>query len=113
MKRWPVWILLMIIFFILIIDLYTFKGIRLLLKEQNIEKSKMVIFSIHWLISLFFISAFIWIFLSFPPSKDPTIFRNYRCIHSISYHPLRDAFWKEQRPNETGQHPLSRSPRHF
>lgn len=83
MKRGPIWILLIIILFIIVTDFYTFKGIRLLLKEHGIEKGRTALFILHWLISSLFIIAFIWTSLSFPPSKNPMIFRNYFLIGGL------------------------------
>lgn len=63
--------------FIILIDLYSFKGLRLLLRNVNYEYVKYVIYFIYWTIPVIVISSLLYFRAIQPFEREPIIFRNF------------------------------------
>jgi hypothetical protein len=80
MKEKFVMIILFVIVFILIVDLYSFKGIKLLVSgiENNIIKYGIYIF--YWLIPLLLLFFLVYFRALAPYERDPAIFKNFSLL---------------------------------
>jgi hypothetical protein len=63
--------------FIILVDLYSFKGIRLLLTSVNSSLVKYILYTLYWLIPIIVISSLLHFRSIQPFDREPLIFRNF------------------------------------
>jgi len=63
--------------FIILIDLYSFKGLHLLMTNVNYSFVRYIFYSIYWLIPIIVISSLLYFISIQPFEREPIIFRNF------------------------------------
>ncbi len=77
MKEKFVMIMIFVIVFILLIDIYSFKGIRLLLANLDRNVLKYSIYVLYWIIPLVLITSLLYSRSLIPFEREPKLFRNF------------------------------------
>ena len=77
MKERFIMIFVFVFSFIILVDLYSFKGIRLLLTDVNSQLLKNIIYVIYWAIPLLIIAFLLYFRTLQPFERDPKIFKNF------------------------------------
>ena len=70
-------IILFITVFILLVDIYSFKGIKLLVSGFDLAIVKIIIFIVYWIIPISIISFLIYFRSLQPFEREPQIFKNF------------------------------------
>lgn len=77
MKERFIMIFIFVFSFIILVDLYSFKGIRLLLTDVNSQLIKNTIYVIYWVIPLLIIAFLLYLRTLQPFEREPQIFKNF------------------------------------
>lgn len=77
MKQRYMMFYLFIITFIILVDLYSFKGVKLLSANLNSDLLKYSIYIVYWIIPLLMISMLLYFRTLMPIEREPRIFRNF------------------------------------
>ncbi len=80
MKERFVMIFIFVFAFIIIVDIYSFKGLRLLVSDFESTILKTSIYILYWIIPVFIISMLLYFRSLQPFERDPKIFRNFFLI---------------------------------
>ncbi|MCK5170584.1 MAG: metallophosphoesterase [Bacteroidales bacterium] len=104
MKERFVMILIFVFAFILLVDIYSFKGVKLLVSGLEPAIIKNVIYVVYWIIPISIISFLLYFRTLQPFERDPQIFRNFFLLAGlfllfyvpklvfISFHLIEDIF---------------------
>lgn len=77
MKEKFMMIFIFIFTFILLVDIYSFKGIKLLVSSLESDTLRYVIYLVYWLIPVLMISFLLYFRTLIPFEREPKIFRNF------------------------------------
>ena len=80
MKERFVMIFIFVFAFIILVDIYSFKGIRLLVSDFESTILKTSIYILYWIIPVFIIAILLYFRSLQPFERDPKIFRNFFLI---------------------------------
>lgn len=83
MKERFVMIFIFVFTFIILVDIYSFKGIRLIVSDFESTILKTSIYILYWIIPLFIISILLYFRTLQPFERDPKIFRNFFLVAGI------------------------------
>lgn len=83
MKERFIMLFIFITAFIILVDVYSFKGIKLLTENIDSKTLKTIIYTFYWLIPLLIITTLLFFRSLQPFDRDPKIFRNFFLLAGI------------------------------
>ena len=77
MKQRFIMLLIFVLSFILLVDIYSFKGIKLLISGVDSKMLRYIIYTVYWAIPVVMISFLLYFRTLLPFEREPRIFKNF------------------------------------
>ncbi len=83
MKERFIMLFIFLFLFIILVDLYSFKGIKLVVSNLDSKLLKRIIFVIYWLIPVLIITYLLYFRTLLPFEREPRIFKNFYILAGV------------------------------